>query len=336
MNKFRALLAALLITPAVPGIAQQDIAGTWSGMLPAGPGTTVEIHFVVTSDGEGYSTVLTSPNPGGIQDLPATSTSFEDGVLVLTVDDLAGRYEGAFENGAFSGNWYQQGQAIPLDLVPYVEAELAGAAMDQLRGSWVGELTVQGITLAIVYRFEQDEEGRFVGFLDSPDQGALGIPVTSIRLDDGALSFAIPQISGEYTATLDGDSMTGTFTQLGMPTPLDMSRGEYVQRGLELSQEVMDRLEGSWVGSIQGPGGALTIVFRFEPTADGGMAALLDSPDQGASGIPINEVNLEGDSLELVIAAAQASFTAMLSAGEMAGTWAQGNMSQPVTLVREP
>jgi hypothetical protein len=129
--------------------------------------------------------------------------------------------------------------------------------------------------------------------------------------------------------------MDGTFTQLGMPLELDMRRGQYQPRGMELSQAVIDRLEGSWVGRVQNAaGGAVAIVFRFEATADGGLAAFLDSPEQGATGIPITEVALEGDSLSLEVPAAQASFSATLSADAMAGTWAQGNMSQPVTMTR--
>jgi hypothetical protein len=104
MHSIRLPLACLLVGLSSLAAAQDDIAGTWSGMLPAGPDTTLEIHFVLSRDAAGgYSTVLTSPNPGGIQDLLATSTSFSDGQLVIAVDDLAGRYEGTVANGRISG-----------------------------------------------------------------------------------------------------------------------------------------------------------------------------------------------------------------------------------------
>jgi hypothetical protein len=254
---------------------------------------------------------------------------------VLVVEDLSGRYEGRFESGSFAGNWIQQGQEIPLRLEPWVERVLTDADKDRLRGSWVGELSVQGITLAIVLRFEDNDEGAFVGFLDSPDQAANGIPLSGIELEGNELSLSIPQISGTYTATFDGDALRGSFSQLGQVNPLDLERGEYVQRGIELSQEAIGRLAGSWVGRVQNEaGGALTIVFRFEQRDDGGVAAFLDSPDQGASGLPINEVTLEGDRLSLVIAAAQASYTATLTDAAMTGNWAQGNGAQAVTMER--
>jgi hypothetical protein len=112
-----------------------------------------------------------------------------------------------------------------------------------------------------------------------------------------------------------------------------MSRGQYQQRGIEMSQEAIDRLEGSWVGRVQNAaGGNLTIVFRFESIGDGSLAAFLDSPDQNVEGIPMTELVLDGDQLSFVVPAAQASFTATLSAAGMDGTWAQGNSAQPVTM----
>jgi len=338
MKNLRFLLAALLLAAAVPSLAQEDVSGTWSGMLPVAPGTELEIHFVLerTPDG-GYSAVLTSPNPDGIQNVPATSASFEDNRLVVAVDPLAGRYEGVFENGGFTGSWQQQGTELALNLVPYVESELSDAAKAALRGSWVGDLDIAeaNLTLAIVLRFEDNGAGEFVGFLDSPDQGANGIPITRISLEQGELELTIPQVVGEYTATLDGDGMDGTFTQLGQGRPLAMTRGEYAPRGVEVAQEIIDQIEGSWVGQVSNAaGGSVTLVFRFETNADGALLAYLDSPDQGATGIPMTELTLDDGRLSLVVPSAQASFTATVTDAEMTGNWAQGNMSQPVTMTR--
>ena len=337
MRKLRILLAALSIAAGAPVLAQTDIAGTWSGNLPAGPGTTLEIHFVITRAGDGYSAVLKSPTAGAIPETPATSVSFADNRLVLAVDSLSGRYEGSLENGKFAGNWVQQGTAIPLELAPFVERVLSAEARATLQGSWVGELAVPqaNVTLAIVVRFETNSDGAFVGFLDSPDQGANGIPAAAIALADGALSFTVPQLGADYKGTISGDAINGTFTQLGMVFPLNLTRGEYRPRGVELSQEVIDRIEGSWVGRVQNPAGAsLAIVFRFEGNGPGNVIAYFDSPEQSARNIPISELTVTGDQLSLVVAAAQASYRATLSGDTITGTWAQGNSSQEVTMTR--
>ena len=84
MRKLRLLVAALSILSGVSAWAQTDIAGTWTGMLAAAPGATLEVHFVLTRAGDGYTAVLKSPTPGAIPETPATSVSFADNRLVLT------------------------------------------------------------------------------------------------------------------------------------------------------------------------------------------------------------------------------------------------------------
>ena len=336
MRKLRFLLAALSLLSGAPALAQTDIAGTWAGMLAA-PGVTIEIHFVLTRAGDGYTAVLKSPTPGAIPETAASSVSFADNRLVLSVDSLSGRYEGTFADGKFTGNWSQQGTAIPLELAPFVERVLSAEAKAVLRGSWVGDLVVPqaNVTLAIVLRFEDNDAGEFVGFLDSPDQGAIGLPLAAITLADGALSFTIPQLSADYKGTVSGGNINGTYTQLGMVFPLNFARGEYRPRGAELSQEAIDRLEGSWVGRVpNSAGGSLAVVFRFESNGPGNVVAVLDSPEQGASNIPIGELTVTGDQLSLVISAAQASYRGTLGADTIEGTWAQGNISQAVTMTR--
>ena len=337
MRKLRLLVAGLSILSGVSAWAQTDIAGTWTGMLAAAPGATLEVHFVLTRAGDGYTAVLKSPTQGAIPETPATSVSFADNRLVIAVDSLAGRYEGTLADGKFAGNWSQQGTAIPLELAPFAERVMSAEAKAALLGSWVGDLAVPqaNITLAIVLRFEQDATGSVVGFLDSPDQGATGIPLANISFADGQLSVGVPQAAAEYKGTLSGDRIEGTFSQLGQGTPLVLTKGEYRPRGAELSQEAIDRLEGSWVGRVSNAaGGSLAVVFRFESNGPGNVVAFLDSPEQGAANIPISELTLEGDQLSFVIPAAQANFRGTLSADAMTGSWAQGNASQELTMAR--
>src|SRR5205809_2144330 len=66
---------------------------------------------------------------------------------------------------------------------------------------------------------------------------------------------------------------------------------------------------GDWSGKIQG---MLRLVLHVQRGA-AGYSASLDSPDQGAMGLPIDAVRVAGDSLHFEMNALQASFAGRLS-----------------------
>lgn len=335
MKTIRIIFATLLTVYATAGLAQQDVSGTWAGNLAVGPNTSLQILFVLTRQPDGsYSAVVTSTDPGGIKDMPATSVSFDGNQLDLAVEALSGSYEGTFADGTFSGNWKQPGGSIPLSLVPYVPPTLTDADKDLLRGSWVGKLETPIGNYTMVFRFEDGADGEFTGFLDSPDEGARGIPITNIELTDGKLKFRVPRAVLTYTATMaDGKMTDGTWSQRGQDVPLSMEKGEYVPAGLQLSDAAFSRLEGSWTGTLSNPAGAAVhVVFRFERNDSGDIVVFLDSPDQGAKDIPITEASMDGDQLSLTVRAAQASYAATVSDGRIEGTWTQAPSPQPLVL----
>jgi pimeloyl-ACP methyl ester carboxylesterase len=93
-------------------------------------------------------------------------------------------------------------------------------------------------------------------------------------------------------------------------------------------------LAGTWLGTLQFPGGELRIVFRFAQNADGSWSALLDSPDQGAKDIPTSKVVLENDRLLVEVPAVAGSFSGTIKADftEIDGLWKQGGLDVPLLL----
>lgn len=88
-------------------------------------------------------------------------------------------------------------------------------------GSWKGELKVGGTTLPILFNFSA--EGCT---LDSPAQGAKGIPTQWTPDASGKVSVQIPVINGSFEGKLTGDSIPGKFTQHGYSVPLTLRPGE--------------------------------------------------------------------------------------------------------------
>ena len=73
-------------------------------------------------------------------------------------------------------------------------------------------------------RFETNASGQFLGFIDSPDQGAKGVAVTDASMADGKLSIMVEQVRGDYSATLAGKTLTGQWKQGPVDAPLTLTR----------------------------------------------------------------------------------------------------------------
>lgn len=93
-----------------------------------------------------------------------------------------------------------------------------------ITGQWNGVLKVQGIQLRIVFHINKSENG-FSGTMDSPDQGAFGIPLTSAAFENPTVKLAVSNAGIEYEGTLEKESnITGNFRQAGQSFPMNLSR----------------------------------------------------------------------------------------------------------------
>ena len=94
-----------------------------------------------------------------------------------------------------------------------------------ITGAWNGVLDVMGNQLQLVFHIEKSDSGYSATF-DSPDQGAKDIPFTSAVYDAPNLKLEANNIGVEYEATLEADSLIGTWNQGGRSFELDMSRNK--------------------------------------------------------------------------------------------------------------
>ena len=92
--------------------------------------------------------------------------------------------------------------------------------------------------------------------------------------------------------------------------------------------------EGSWAGKLQLPGASLRIVLHVKAATAGTYTATLDSPDQGARGIPATRVVWKNDSLQLDVGSIGGSYAGRLNADSLllTGHWRQGSQRLPLNL----
>ncbi|KAB2871904.1 MAG: alpha/beta hydrolase [Bacteroidales bacterium] len=93
-------------------------------------------------------------------------------------------------------------------------------------GQWSGSLEIQGNKLPIVFNIEKSDDG-YRATMDSPSQGAKGIPVEKVSLDNNKLEIKMPKLQIEYQGACFGDELIiGTFKQAGLSLPLNLTKSK--------------------------------------------------------------------------------------------------------------
>ncbi len=94
-------------------------------------------------------------------------------------------------------------------------------------------------------------------------------------------------------------------------------------------------LSGVWSGKLELPNTMkLTVVFHIQKDGAGKYTSTMDSPDQGAKGIPTEATKINGDSIQIIIPAVRGSFSGKINFDEMKidGKWMQGGMTLDLLL----
>ena len=93
-----------------------------------------------------------------------------------------------------------------------------------ITGAWYGALNVQGMKLRIVFHISKSDTG-YVSTMDSPDQGAKGIPVTTTTFNSPDLMLELPALGITCEGKLENDTtIKCDFRQSGLTFPLILSR----------------------------------------------------------------------------------------------------------------
>lgn len=92
-------------------------------------------------------------------------------------------------------------------------------------GAWLGNLSVPGATLKIVFNISKSNTG-YTATMDSPDQGAYGIAVSEVTIKGENIHIEISAAKIVFEGKLAGDSITGKFLQNGMEFPMVLIRSK--------------------------------------------------------------------------------------------------------------
>lgn len=121
--------------------------------------------------------------------------------------------------------WLQRAIVGGFALLLAVAPVRASETVRDVSGFWQG--TLQGL-MPLSMRFERTRLGAWMGSLDSPTQGAMGLALDSVVFQGDSLRCVLKRVEGVYTARLSasGDSLVGTWRQSGMSVSLNLARGK--------------------------------------------------------------------------------------------------------------
>ncbi|HEY8468473.1 MAG TPA: alpha/beta fold hydrolase [Longimicrobiales bacterium] len=106
----------------------------------------------------------------------------------------------------------------------------ARAQQTDLSGAWLGTLQVGAVELRLVFHLTRQADGTYRGAMDSPDQGARGIPASAVEVKGDSVRVTLTSLNAVYRGQVQpgGQRIAGTFTQHGSNRPLDLARTDEV------------------------------------------------------------------------------------------------------------
>jgi hypothetical protein len=208
-------------------------------------------------------------------------------------------------------------------------AATLGAQTENILGDWVGTLRPGADEIHLTLHISAADKGALKATMDSAEQGANGVPITAIALEGSKLTFAVDSVHGTYDGTVTATAIQGTWSQ-GQPMPLTFTRKPRSPAVVKPSE-----LDGIWQGTLQIGGRPLRLVFHLTTTREG-LSATMDSPEQGATALPVTSARREADTLTLQMPGLGAKFQGAIAKDLSAieGSFTQGGASLPLTLKR--
>lgn len=102
---------------------------------------------------------------------------------------------------------------------------IVSANAQNIEGAWNGKLQVFGSSLRIVFHIKADGTG-YSSTMDSPDQGAYGIPVEETIFRNDSILIELRSINGNYKGKVNfkEELISGVFSQNGMEFKMDLGR----------------------------------------------------------------------------------------------------------------
>jgi len=221
---YHALMFSLLLAAAA---SAATIEGDWQGTLKSGPFELRLVLHITKSEKGAFSATMDSIDQNGFG-LPVDTFTLTGSALAFEMQAVKGSYEGKVnpQVTAISGTWTQNGRSAPLEFTrARPKPPSVPVKPSDIDGDWQGTLETGAQPLRVVLHILNTSDG-LTGKIDSLDQNAMGLPVTTMSREGKAFKFEMRQMAASFRGTIRADlsAIDGTFTQAGKDMPLLLKR----------------------------------------------------------------------------------------------------------------
>jgi len=231
------ILTLVIFIASVIALTGQSIVGDWEGNLDV-QGSSLKVIFHVAEDAGSYTASMDSPNQGAF-DIKMDETTYSNETLIIKNKQMGMETVASYDAGSdmIEGSFNQGPMKLPLKLTRVPVKEEA-SSNHPMAGDWNSELDAMGMQLRLVFHI-QESEGTFSTTMDSPDQGAFGIPIDETIVDGKNISFTAKSmgmnVEGTYIA--DSNIIKAKFRQGPLNEEIVLSKKEIAKRELLRPQE---------------------------------------------------------------------------------------------------
>ncbi len=178
----------------------------------------------------------------------------------------------------------------------------ANLGAQELNGSYAGILDVQGMQMELIVNITPSGDG-YIATLDVPMQGASGIELDSVILQDNQVTITSAKMKMTYIGTLSGENIEGTYEQMGQKLPLTLTKTVKTKPGnttLPSSDEDLAKLAAKAKGNYK-----YTVAdyfktpeaYSFKLSPDGTFISYMKRRESGERDVYLKETATQKETL---------------------------------------
>jgi hypothetical protein len=196
-------------------------------------------------------------------------------------------------------------------------------------GTWRGVYQPLPVQVPFVVQIARTSAG-WSAKTQSPNQNANFFPVDSVSVESKHVTFVQSQYNILFSATLSGNSLSGTFSQAGVTNKVFLVR--ITPDGATCSGS--DALAGEWRGTVEYTPAGLPFVLSVAG-AGVNLGATTQTPSVNPTSFPVDSINYSGSTLSFKQMQFGVEFVGNVSGDTLSGTMTQNGYKNSMTLRRQ-